>query len=57
VADGARCINRYLVEVGDVDASLAARRGKKSKVDPSRLLYALRWLHRDAWSGGEIAFA
>ena len=43
-----RCINCYLVEVDEIDAtSQLAEDGKKFKVDPSRLLYALRWLNWD----------
>jgi hypothetical protein len=42
-----RSINCYAVEVEDVDASSQlAENGRKFKVEPSRLLYALRWLHR-----------
>src|SRR5262249_24687626 len=41
-----RSINCYLVEVDDIDASCELAEGKKFKVDPSRLLYALRRLHR-----------
>ena len=38
----------YLVEVDEIDAtSQPAEDGKKFKVDPSRLLYALRWLNWD----------
>ena len=38
----------YLVEVDEIDAtSQLAEDGKKFKVDPSRLLYALRWLNWD----------
>jgi hypothetical protein len=46
-----RSINCYLVEVEDIDptSQLAGNgmNGKKFKFEPSRLLYALRWLHRD----------
>src|SRR5215471_16448778 len=42
-----RAINCYLVEVDDIDpSSQLAANGRKFKVEPSRLLYALRWLHR-----------
>ena len=42
-----RSINCYIVEVEEIDpTSRLAEHGKKFKVDPSCLLYALRWLDR-----------
>jgi hypothetical protein len=42
-----RSINCYIVEVEEIDASSQlAEHGKKFKVDPSCLLFALRWLDR-----------
>jgi hypothetical protein len=43
-----RAINCYLVTVEKIDASSRlAEDGKKFKIDPSCLLFALRWLDRD----------
>ena len=42
-----RSINVYFVEAQDIDpASGLAEDGKRFKIDPSQLLYALRWLHK-----------
>jgi hypothetical protein len=43
-ATGPRSINAYLVEVEDA-AALGAD-GKKFKIEPARLVYSLRWLHK-----------
>ena len=42
-----RSINCYIVAVEEIDpSSQLAENGRKFKIDPSRLLYALRWLDR-----------
>ena len=42
-----RSINCYIVEVEEIDpTSRLAENGQKFKLDPSCLLYALRWLDR-----------
>jgi hypothetical protein len=42
-----RSINVYLVDAQDIDpVSGLAENGKRFKIGPDRLLYALRWLHK-----------